>query len=135
MKIVSSLLAILLVIDSVAFSNQASSTSGTTQVQAQETPQAARVKAKVQQRGISRKSLVRVKLASGDEVKGYISKIEETSFTVTEKKTGHTTPIPYADVHKIRGPGLSKGDKIVLVVAGVAVLALVLLGRAFASAD
>lgn len=135
MKIVSSLLAIFLVVDGAAFANQTSSTSGTTQVQTQETPQAAKVKARVQKRGAGEKSSVRAKLVNGNEVKGYISKIEETSFTVTDKKTGQITTILYSDVQKIRGPGLSKGDKIALVAVGVAALALGFFVRAVASAD
>lgn len=80
----------------------------------------------MQKRGIGEKSLVRAKLRTGDQVKGYISKIEEKSFAVTDKKTGQITTIPYADVQKIRGPGLSKGDKILIgVSAGVAVFLLV----------
>ena len=35
---------------------------------------------------------------------------------MTDKKTGQTTTIPYADVRKIQGPGLSKGTKIVIAV-------------------
>ena len=63
----------------------------------------------------------------GPEVKGYISNIEETSFTVTDKKTGQTTTIPYADVRKIQGPGLSKGDKILIGVGvGVAAFGIVI---------
>ncbi len=126
MKTVSLLLAVLLVSNNAVFADQAALPPGTTQVQTQETPQAAKVKAKVQKRGIGQNSRVKVKLANGAEVKGYISKIEETSFTVTDKKTGQTTTVPYADVQKIRGPGLSKGDKILIGVGvGVAVFGIV----------
>jgi hypothetical protein len=127
MRAVSLLLTILLVSNSTAFAGQAALTSGSTQVQTQEASQAAKVKAKVEKRGIGEKSQVRAKLVNGSEVKGYISKIEETSFTVTDKKTGQATTVPYADVHKIRGPGLSKGDKILIGVGvGVVVFVLVL---------
>ncbi len=126
MKTVSLLLAILLVSNSAVFADQAAPAPGTTQVQTQETPQAAKVKAKVQKRGIGQNSRVKVKLANGAEVKGYISKIEETSFTVTDKKTGQNTAVPYGDVQKIQGPGLSKGDKILIGVGvGVAVFGIV----------
>jgi len=132
MKTVSLLLAILLVSDSAVFANQAALAPGTTQVQTQETPQAAKVKDKVQKRGTGEKSRVNVKLVSGLEVKGYISKIEETSFTVTGKKTGQTTTVPYADVQKIRGPGLSKGDKI-LIGVGVGAAVVVIVGLVIVS--
>jgi hypothetical protein len=127
MKIVSLLLGTLLVYNPVDLAAQAAPAPGTAQVQTQETPQAAKIKAKVQKRGIGKKSLVRAKLVNGTDVKGYISKIEETSFTVTDKRSGQTTTIPYADVQKIRGPGWSKTDTIVVsaVAAGVLVLVLI----------
>ena len=126
MKLVSLMLVSLLVCEGAGFAGQAPPTTETSQVQTQETPQAAKIKAKVQKRGTGEKSRVNVKLVSGLEVKGYISKIEETSFTVTGKKTGQTTTVPYADVQKIRGPGLSKGDKILIGVGvGVAVVVIV----------
>ncbi len=66
----------------------------------------------MQKRGIGEKSRVRVELMNGVEEKAYISKIEESSFTLTDQKTGQTTTISYADVQKIRGPGLSKAAPI-----------------------
>lgn len=128
MRIVCVLLAILLGYNSAVFGGQAAPAPGTTQVQAQETPQAAKIKAKVQKRGIGEKSGVKAKLVNGTEVKGYISKIEEASFTVTDKKTSQTTIVSYADVQKIRGPGLSKGGVIALVAVGGAVVVLVAIG-------
>ena len=121
MKIVSLLLAILLGSNSVVFADQAAPVPRTSQVQTQETS-LAKVKAKVQKRGIGENSRVKVKLMNGAEVKGYVSKIEETSFTVTDKKTGQTTTVLYADVQKIQGPGLSNGNKI-LIGIGVGVVA------------
>jgi hypothetical protein len=121
MKTVSLLLAILLVSNSVAIADQAAPAPGTTQVQTQETPRAARIKAKVQKRGIGENSRVKAKLVNGAEVKGYISKIEQASFTVTDKKTGQSTSVLYADVQKIQGPGLSNGNKI-LIGVGVSVV-------------
>jgi hypothetical protein len=128
MKIVSLLLGTLLVYNPRVLADQAAPPSGTTQAQTQETPQAAKTKAKVQKRGIGKKSRVRAKLLNGTEVKGYISKIEEAPFTVTDKMTGQTTTIPYADVQKIQGPGLSKAAKITLVAVGGGMLAHVLVG-------
>jgi hypothetical protein len=126
MKIVSWLLAILLVYDSGVFAGQAAPAAGTTQEQTQETPQAAKVRNKVQKRGIGENSRVKAKLVNGDVVKGYISKIEEASFTVTDKKTGQATTVPYADVQKIQGPGLSNGDKILIGIGvGVVVFGIV----------
>ena len=55
------------------------------------------------------------------EVKGYISKIEDASFDVSNKNTGQTTTVPYTDVEKVSGSGLSKGAKLGLI-AGAAVV-------------
>ena len=46
------------------------------------------------------------------------------SFDVTDKNTGRATTIPYADVEKVQGSGLSKGAKIGII-AGVAVVTFV----------
>ena len=81
----------------------------------------AKVKTEVQKRGIGEKSRVKVRLRNKAEVKGYISKIEDASFDVTDKKTGRATTIPYMEVEKIRGSGLSKGAKIGII-AGAAVV-------------
>jgi len=91
--------------------------------QAQEASQS-KVKAEVQRRGIGEKSQVKVRLRNKTQVKGYISKIEDASFDVTDKNTGRATTIPYADVEKVQGAGLSKGAKIGII-AGVAVVTFV----------
>ena len=88
---------------------------------------AAKVKTEVQKRGIGEKSRVKVRLRNKAEVKGYISKIEDASFDVTDKNTGRATTIPYADVEKVQGSGLSKGAKIgVIVGAAVVTVAVVI---------
>src|SRR6266849_5624379 len=95
--------------------------------QTQEASQTAKVKTGVQKRGIGEKSRVKVRLRNKAEVKGYISKIEDASFDVSDKNTGQATMIPYADVEKVQGSGLSKGAKIgIIVVAAVVVVAVVI---------
>ena len=88
--------------------------------------QATKIKTGVQRRGVGEKSRVKVKLRNKAEVKGYISRVEDASFDVTDKSTGQATSIPYADVEKIQGAGLSKGAKIGIVV-GVAVAIVVVI--------
>jgi len=112
MKHFTLLLVAVLVFNSVAVP-QATQTQGASQ--------AAKVKTEVQKRGIGEKSRVKVRLRNKAEVKGYISKIEDASFDVTDKKTGRATTIPYMEVEKIRGSGLSKGAKIGII-AGAAVV-------------
>lgn len=127
MRILSLLLVALLVFSSAGFADQPALTTETQQGQAAEAPQAAKIKAQVQKRGAGEKSKVRVTLGNGTTVKGYISKIEETSFEVNGNKTGHATSISYTDVQKIQGPGLSTGAKIGIgVVAGAAIVVVVI---------
>ena len=126
MRYVSVLVINLLMFNSVAFAAQVS--EGTSYI--------VKVKDQVQKRGIGKKSRVRATLANGIEVKGYVSKIEETSFDVTEK-TGQTVTIAYTDVQNIRGPGLSKGAKIGIgvgvAVGGLAIIVLILIAHAVAT--
>src|SRR6266581_1530056 len=112
MKHFTILLVAVLVFNTVAVA-QATQTQGASP--------AAKVKAEVQKRGIGEKSRVKVSLRNNAGVKGYISKIEDASFDVTNKKTGRATTIPYAEVEKVQGSGLSKGAKIGII-AGAAVV-------------
>jgi len=127
MRIFSLLLVASLVFTSTAFADQAALASEPQQGQAAETPQVAKIKAQVQKRGAGEKSKVRVTLANGTMVKGYISKIEDSSFEVNGSKTGQATSISYTDVQKIQGPGLSTGVKVAIGVSvGLAVAAAVI---------
>jgi len=84
------------------------------------------IKASVQKRGIGEKSRVKVRLRNKEEIKGYISKIEDGSFDVTDKTTGQGTTILYVDVERVQGAGLSKGAKIGIIAgAAVAIVAVV----------
>jgi hypothetical protein len=84
----------------------------------------AKVKASVQKRGMGEKSRVNMRLRNKEEVKGYISKIEDASFDLTDKTTGQATTILCVDVDRDQGAGLSKGAKIGII-AGVAVAIVV----------
>ena len=99
--------------------------------QTQEASQSAKVKAEVQRRGTGEKSRVRVRLRNKAEVKGYISKIEDSSFDVTDKITGQATRISYGDAERVQGAGLSKGAKIGIIVGiGVAIVVVVFAAEA-----
>lgn len=131
MRVISLLLAGILAGNGFAFAGQAGAGTGTPQNQPQQRPQVDKVRAELQKRGTGEKAQVRVTLTSGSEVKGYISTIQESSFTVTNKKTGQVTTISYADTRNVRGPGLSKGAKIGIVVAiGIGVTAAVIAAEA-----
>ncbi len=111
-------LVALLVVNTVAVSQVTKS---------EQASRSAKVKAEVQRRGIGQQSRVRVKLVSRSEVKGYISKIEDTSFEVTDKNSGQTTTISYSNVDRLKGSGLPTIAKIGIVVgAAVLIVALVI---------
>jgi hypothetical protein len=115
-RTLSLLLVALLVFSSAGYAAQTA-----------ETPQVAKIKAQVQKRGAGEKSRVRVTLGNGTMMRGYISKIDETSFVVNASKTGQTTSVSYTDVQKVQGPGLSTGAKVaIVVVVGVAVAATII---------
>ena len=116
MKHFTVLLVAVLVFNSVAVA-QATQTQGASQ--------SGKVKAEVQKHGIGEKARVKVRLRNNAEVRGYVSKIGDASFDVTDKNTGQATTIPYADVEKVQGAGLSKGAKIGIIV-GVAVAIVVI---------
>lgn len=66
------------------------------------------------------------KIDNQNKLSGKVSEISDTSFTLTEHKTGKITKLAYKDVQKIKQRGWSKGLKITLVViVGVIVAAIV----------
>jgi hypothetical protein len=123
MRHISILLILSFLWNSTAFA-QTTTASGVPQTQ--ESAQTEKFRQEVQKRGAGEKSRVKIKLSNGTEVKGYISKIDESSFEVTDKKTTQTTTISYSQVQKIQGPGLSKVEKIGIGV-GVAVAVVVII--------
>jgi hypothetical protein len=125
MKILSLLLTVLLVFSTALRAEQP--LPAPQQGQTAGAQQAAKIKAQVQNRGAGEKSRVRVTLGNATQVKGYISKIDESSFDVNVLKTGQATTISYTDVQKVQGPGLSTGVKVVIVVVVcVAVVAAII---------
>ena len=85
-------------------------------------PQAEKIKMKVAKMGTGEKAKAKIKLRSGEKLKGYISSAGENDFMITDKKTGQAKTIAYSDVDEIKKPGLSQGMKIALIV-GIAVVA------------
>lgn len=86
-----------------------------------------KIKADVSKRVSRGKSKVVVKLKDGTKLKGYISRVGEDSFEVTNSKTVRTTNVAYSNVAKIKGQGLSTGAKIAAGIGiGAAIVVLVL---------
>jgi hypothetical protein len=79
-------------------------------------PQAEKIKAKVAKLGTGEKAKAKVKLHSGEKLKGYISNAGANDFTITDKKSGQSKTLAYADVDEVKKPGLSQGSKIVIIV-------------------
>lgn len=118
-KLLSLTLAVLLLHDVNAMPVMAFAQAG------QEERRVEKVKADVA-RKVGKKSRVTVKLQDGSKLKGQITQAGENSFTLTDTKTGQTSTLAYTDVTKVRGPGISLGAKIAIVV-GIAVVAFVLI--------
>lgn len=87
--------------------------------------QAVKIKAKVQKTGVGEKSKIRVKLRDGIELRGYVSQVENDSFTITDRTTKKATSVSYGDVQTLKGKGLSTTAKVLIVVGiGVGILAV-----------
>jgi len=86
---------------------------------------AARARVKVDQVGVGSNARVEVKLLDGTKLKGYISDREQDSFTVTDRKTGASSVVRYAEVSEVKksGGGLSTKNWIIIgsAIAGAAV--------------
>ena len=94
---------------------------------ASSTQQAEKVKVAIQKRGTGQKSRVKIRLRDKTERRGYISQIDDTSFHLTDQKTGGTTTIAYDSVEKVSGQGPARATKIVIFVGiGVAAAAIIL---------
>jgi|SRR6266852_2558654 len=103
MKRISLLLAALLFVQNVALGATPTPGPQTAQMSSQQPAQVEKVKAEVHKRGIGEKARVRVTLHDKSQQKGYISRFEDTSFSIKDKKTGQENSISYADVERIQG--------------------------------
>ena len=87
----------------------------------------ASVQAQVRKIGTGESSVVRVKLKDGTEHRGYLSQIENDSFTITDKATNKATSVSYGDVRSLKGKGLPTAAKVLIAVGiGVCITAGVL---------
>jgi hypothetical protein len=129
MRLFSALLICSLLLSSSAFAGQTKVAPRTPPAE-DAAKVAAKCKQEVQKRGVGERWRVRAELAGGREVRGYISKIDDTFFEVTNKKTCQATTILYTDVQNVRGPGVPKGAKIAIVVGVVAVVVVVVVAAA-----
>ena len=87
---------------------------------------AEKVKVGIAKLGTGPDARVEVKLNDGTKVKGYVSRVGETSFDVTDPKTGTTTEVPYPNAKQVKGNNLSDKAKIIIGTALIAATVLVL---------
>ena len=94
------------------------------QTQSRDEQDPAVIKAAVEKRLANKKTKVKIKLRSGEQLKGRIDQSDDNGFTIAEDKTNRQVKISYADVEKVSGRGgLSTAAKIGII-AGVAVAVL-----------
>jgi hypothetical protein len=90
-----------------------------------DTDAAARARVKVEKLGAGSNAGVEVKLLDGTKLKGYVSAREPDSFTVTDRKTGSSSVVGYAEVSEVKksGGGLSTKSWIIFgsAIAGAVV--------------
>jgi hypothetical protein len=87
-----------------------------------------KIKTKITRLGVGEKARAQIKLRNGQKIKGYVSNASEDNFSLTDRKSGQTTTIAYADVVDVKKPGMTKRTKIIIgvtigVVATAAILA------------
>jgi outer membrane lipoprotein-sorting protein len=89
--------------------------------------QTEKVKMAIQKRGTGTKAKVKIMLRNKTERKGYISRIDDISFQLTDQKTGRTETIAYDSVEKVNRPGISGTTKMALYIGiGTAAAAIIL---------
>jgi hypothetical protein len=97
-----------------------------------EAKKAEEIKVKIKKQGIGEHSRVTVGLRDSKdprnikELKGFVSKIDEESFAVTNLKTNETTTVAYRDAAYVRGKGLPTAVTVAII-AGAAVGVLLLI--------
>jgi hypothetical protein len=109
-------LVVTLAVQNISFASSASDA-------AQPPSQITKVKAEIQKYE-AKKTQVKVQLRRGSQLKGYVSRSDDTSFDITEK-SGRVSKLNYEDVDIVRGGGLSRGTKIAIVVGSAIVVVAV----------
>jgi hypothetical protein len=121
-------LALLLVLSLLPFS--AAPGLGKTDIEKQ-SERAAKVKQSVLKLGVGRDARIAVRLRDKTRLVGFISEAGESSFVVTDVKTGAATVVAYPDVIQAKGNNLSTGAKIAIGAAIVAAIILLLLLKTY----
>jgi hypothetical protein len=92
---------------------------------------AERVKAGVARLGVGPEAHVRVKLKDKTKLAGYVSKVGDDYFVVTDPETGRASTVAYPDVAQVQGNNLSTKVKIIIaasVIVGVIIVLYIVRG-------
>jgi hypothetical protein len=94
---------------------------------AAQTDAAYKARTSVQHFGVNPDKRVEVKLRDKTKLKGYITAVDQDSFTLTEAKSGASQTVAYADISEIKKASNGWSTKTWLMLAGVGVGAIVTL--------
>ncbi len=89
-----------------------------------------KIKAKITKLGVGEKARAQIKLRSGQKLKGYVNSAGANEFSFTERDSGKTATVAYADVLEVKkSGGLSKGTKIAIVAGIGGAIIVTLIGK------
>jgi hypothetical protein len=90
----------------------------------------AKIKARIVKRGTGEKRRIQIIKRDRTKLKGYVSQINEDSFTLTDSKTGRNTVVDFAEVAEVK----SGGSKTLIlgVTFGAIIVAAVVVTAIFA---
>ena len=125
-------LTVVLMVVSFLFTTSSTEVTAAVTEAEKEAKKAEKIRAKVREQDIGEHSRVTIGLEDSKdpskikELKGYVSKIDEDSFAVTNLKTKETTTVAYKNVAYVRGKGLPRAAKVAIAAGvGVAVLLII----------
>jgi len=88
---------------------------------------AEKVRAGILKLGVGPDARVAIKLRDKVKLAGYVTEATDSSFVVTDPKTGAATPVAYGDVAQVKGHNLGTGAKIAIGIGiGVGLTILVI---------
>jgi hypothetical protein len=110
-------LAILLsaIVFALSLSFPAATRAQTSEAQATQT-----ARTSVQTMGVNTDRRVEIKLRDKTKVKGYITRLDQDSFSVTDSKTGASQTLSYSDVQDVKKASSGWSSKNWLILGGVA---------------
>ena len=86
---------------------------------------AAKARAKVAKIGVGQNAKVEVKLQDESRIKGYVSEVQQDSFTVVERDTGVSRTVAYADAADVKRSGGGLSTKSWAIIGAAAAGAIV----------